>query len=153
MMDTKQQQTLKQWQWYRDKVILALCEEVGLRPSEIARLRYCDLYCNNEPASKLLVLTWPGLVECKVVQLSEKLQRNLAKMYSEPIPLEARRFSHKPVITDRPIPTGMALTLQHISRIARQGHNDKMTQTQLGAAMEQMIEDDDPIINEALNGE
>ena len=153
MMDTKQQQTLKQWQWYSDKVILALCEEVGLRPSEIARLRYCDLYEDGKPAKRMVMRPELGQVRGRkdnVVRLSKKLQRALAQLYNEPILFSNRGFCI-PVITDRPI--ARALSQDHVGRIVRRMCNDKVTQTQLGAAMEQMIEDDDPIINEALNAE
>jgi len=151
MSKRQEQQKLAKWRWYRNKAISLLCEDSGLRPSQVVRLRYCELYQDGKPVGLLRLRPEIGHISGKkdnLVRLSKKLQRNLAQMYSEPLLFESRGFSI-PVITDRPI--ARALTHQHVSRIVRQSHNDRVCQTQFGAAMENMIEDGDPIINEALN--
>jgi len=150
MSKKQEQQKLSQWRWYRNEVISLLCE-AGLKPSQIVRLRYCELYEDGKPVGLLRLRPEIGHISGKkdnLVRLSKKLQRNLAQMYSEPLLFESRGFSI-PVITDRPI--ARALTHQHVSRIVRKSHNNRVCQTQLGAAFEQMIENEDPIINEALN--
>ena len=152
MSKKQEQQKLSQWRWYRNKVISLLCE-AGLKPSQVVMLSYCELYEDGKPAKKMVMRPELGQVRGRkdnVVRLSKKLQRALAQLYSEPILFASQGFCI-PVITDRPI--ARALTQEHIGRIVRRMYNDKMTQTQIGAAMEQMIEDDDPVINEALNAQ